>query len=218
MFILLNDLKIKFAMICVHLRNLRSIKIKMSKKFDVSQAQKLDTTERLKWNNPREIVEAADIPAGSRVAEIGCGTGWFTFEIAKAVRPRGMVYALDMQPAMLQILRARREWERILTLPCRENEFELDNGEVDFIFHANTLHECENPDVHLQETARVLKDGGRIALIEWHQTDDESQPGPPNAQRIEKSEAEKLITAAGFAVQSSDNVGPYHYLIQAMKQ
>src|SRR5438067_12910677 len=107
----------------------------MSKKFDVSQAQKLDTTERLKWNNPREIVQAANIPAGARVAEIGCGTGWFTFEIEKAVRPRGMLYALDMQPAMLQILRARREWERILTLPCRENEFELDNGEVDVIFH-----------------------------------------------------------------------------------
>lgn len=190
----------------------------MSKKFDVSQAQKLDTVERLKWNNPREIVQAAEIPPGSRVAEIGCGTGWFTFEIEKQVRPRGMVYALDMQPAMLQILRARREWERILTLPCNENEFELDNSEVDVIFHANTLHECENPEAHLQETARVLKDGGRLILIEWHQAYEESQPGPPNTQRIELDEAEKLIQAAGFQVQSRDDVGPYHYLIQAVKQ
>lgn len=190
----------------------------MSKKFDVSQAQKLDTTERLKWNNPREIVRAANIPVGSRVAEIGCGTGWFTFEIEKLVRPRGMVYALDMQPAMLQILRARREWERILTLPCRENEFELDNGEVDIIFHANTLHECDNPAAHLQEAARVLKDGGRLVLIEWHLTSDEAQPGPPDAQRIELAEAKKIIEAAGFQVQSSDDVGPYHYLIQATKQ
>ena len=189
----------------------------MTKKFDVSQAQKLDTVERLKWNNPREIVQAAEIPAGARVAEIGCGTGWFTFEIEKAVRPRGMVYALDMQPAMLQILRARREWERILTLPCNENEFELDNGEVDVIFHANTLHECDNPEAHLQEVARVLKDGGRLILIEWHWADEESQPGPPNTQRIELAEAKKFIDAAGFQVQSSDEVGPYHYLIQAVK-
>ena len=190
----------------------------MSKKFDVSQAQKLDSTERLKWNNPREIVEAAQIPAGSRVAEIGCGTGWFTFEIEKLVRPRGMVYALDMQPAMLQILRARRDnWERILTLPCRENEFELDNAEADVVFHANTLHECAEPEKHLQEVARVLKAGGRLILIEWLWADEESQPGPPNTQRIEHADARQLVENAGFAVQSLEDIGPYHYIIQAKK-
>ncbi len=46
----------------------------------------LDSNERLKWNNPAEIVAATQIPAGARVAEIGCGTGWFTFEIERAVR------------------------------------------------------------------------------------------------------------------------------------
>lgn len=189
----------------------------MTKKFDVSQAQNQNTTERLKWNNPQEIVEAAQILPGSRVAEIGCGTGWFTFELEKVVRPRGMVYALDMQPAMLQILRARREWERILTLPCSENEFELDNGEVDAIFHANTLHECEDPVRHLREAARVLKDGGRLVLIEWHLADEESQPGPPNTQRIQAEDAEQLLEACGFTVNSNEDIGPYHYIIQAVK-
>src|SRR5919112_1666136 len=119
----------------------------MTKKFEAAQAKQLDNVDRMRWNNPREIVAAVGIPAGARVAEIGCGTGWFTFELEQAVRPRGMVYALDMQPAMLQILRAKREnWERILTLPCGENEFELDHGEVDVVFHANTLHECSDPE------------------------------------------------------------------------
>ena len=191
----------------------------MSKKFDVSQAQKLDSSERLKWNNPQEFVAAVDVPAGARVAEICSGTGWFTFELEKAVRPRGMVYALDMQPAMLQILRARREnWERILTLPCRENEFELDDGEADVVFHANTLHECADPEKHLREVARVLKDGGRLILIEWHWADEESQPGPHNSERIEPDDAKKLVEAAGFTVQSLEDIGPYHYVIQAIKQ
>jgi ubiquinone/menaquinone biosynthesis C-methylase UbiE len=151
------------------------------------------------------------------VAEIGCGTGWFTFEIEKTVRPRGMVYALDMQPAILQILRARLEWERILTLPCSENEFELDDGEVDVVFHANTLHECETPEAHLKETARVLKDGGRLILIEWHWASEESQPGPPNTDRIEPEEAKKMLIDAGFRILAVTDVGPYHYAVQAIK-
>lgn len=187
-------------------------------KFDPMQAARLDAAERAHWNNPREIVAAAGIKAGQRVAEIGCGTGWFTFEIEKAVRPRGMVFALDMQPAMLQILRARlQNWERILTLPCGENSFELDDGEVDVVFHANALHECAEPERHLREAHRVLKDGGRFVLIEWHWADEESQPGPPNTERIEQDDARDLLQSAGFGIEDTRDVGPYHYAISAVK-
>jgi ubiquinone/menaquinone biosynthesis C-methylase UbiE len=175
-------------------------------------------SERLVWNNPAEIIAAAAIPAGARVAEIGCGAGWFTFELEKAVRPRGMVYALDTQPAMLQILRSRREnWERILTLPCGENSFELDDEEVDAVFHANVLHECRNAEAHLAEVWRVLKPGGALALVEWHWSDEESQPGPPNTVRIEPAQAAALLTASGFAIVESGDVGPYHYVVRATK-
>jgi ubiquinone/menaquinone biosynthesis C-methylase UbiE len=189
-----------------------------TRKFDIAQAQKLDNSERLRWNNPQEIVEAARIPPGARVAEIGCGTGWFTFQIEEAVRPRGMVYALDMQPAMLQILRAKRDnWERILTLPCSENEFELDAAEVDVVFHANTLHECEEPEKHLNEVWRVLKPGGRLIVIEWHWANEESLPGPPNTLRLEVATTQQLLKQIGFDVQETYDVGIYHYLIQAVK-
>jgi ubiquinone/menaquinone biosynthesis C-methylase UbiE len=187
-------------------------------KFDPAQAKKLNSAERATWNNPREIVAAAEISPGSRVAEIGCGTGWFTFELEKAVRPRGIVYALDMQPAMLQILRARREnWERILTLPCGENSFELDDGEVDAVFHANVLHECAEPETHLREVHRVLKDGGLLALIEWHWADEESQPGPHNSVRLELRDVHEMLRNAGFKVVETRDVGPYHYLVKATK-
>ncbi len=187
-------------------------------KFDPQNAARLDAAERTSWNNPREIVQAAGIALGSRVAEIGCGTGWFTFELERAARPRGMVYALDMQPAMLQILRAKREnWERILTLPCRENEFELDDSEVDAVFHANVLHECHEPEKHLREVFRVLKSGGTLALIEWNWADEESQPGPPNTTRIEPNDARKLVEDAGFMIEELRDVGPYHYIVQATK-
>ena len=186
-------------------------------KFNPQNAHRLDDSARAIWNDPREIVAACGIAPGSRVSEIGCGTGWFTFELERATRPRGMVYALDMQPAMLQILRAKREWERILTFPCGENNFELDDGEVDVVFHANVLHECQQPEAHLAETHRVLKIGGLLALIEWHWADEESQPGPPNTERIEPDEARQLIENAGFKIEEVRDVGPYHYIVRARK-
>lgn len=190
-----------------------------TKKYDPSKSQQLDTTTRLQWNNPDEFVANAEIPRGARVAEIGCGTGWFTFALEKAVRPRGMVYALDMQPAMLQILRAKRDnWERILTLPCSENSFELDDGEADLVFHANTLHECLQPDVHLKEVHRVLKSGGRLVLIEWHWAGEENQPGPDNTDRLEPEVVQDLLRESGFEVQLTEDIGPFHYLIQAVKK
>ncbi len=181
-------------------------------------AQFLDSDERLKWNNPREIVSAVQIPRGARVAEIGCGTGWFTFEIEAAIRPRGMVYALDKQAAMLQILETkRRHYERVLTLPCGENEFELDDGEVDVVFHANVLHETQNPEIHLCEAFRVLKSGGRMIVIEWGWADEESQPGPPNTIRLEPQTTRELLESAGFEISETGDAGPYHYVVQAVK-
>ena len=187
-------------------------------KYDPQNAHRLDDATRATWNNPHEIVAACGIAPGSRVAEIGSGTGWFTFEIERQIRPRGMVYALDTQPAMLQILRAKREnWERILTFPCGENTFELDDSEVDAVFHANVLHECDAPEVHLKEIYRVLKVGGLLALVEWNWADEESQPGPHNTERIMSDDAQKLVEDAGFTVEEMRDVGPYHYLIRARK-
>ena len=188
-------------------------------KFDPTNAQQIDATSRLQWNNPEEFVSDAEIPPGARVAEIGCGSGWFTFALEKAVRPRGIVYALDMQPAMLQILRAKREnWERILTLPCSENSFELDDGEVDLVFHANTLHECDDPAIHLKEVNRVLKTGGRLVLIEWLWKGEENHPGPDNSHRLEPETVQELLRQTGFEVQPTEDIGAFHYLIQAVKK
>jgi ubiquinone/menaquinone biosynthesis C-methylase UbiE len=188
------------------------------KKYDPSQAQSLDSLDRARWNDPVEFVAAAELPTGSRIAEIGCGTGWFTFELEKATRPRGFVYALDTQPAMLQILRSKcQNWERILALPCGENDFELDDAEVDVVFHANVLHECDDAAKHLREVRRVLRDGGTLVLIEWLWCDEESQPGPHNSVRVQKHDAAELLTESGFKVLETSEVGPYHYLIKAQK-
>ena len=191
----------------------------MSKLFDPNKAAILRSDDRLRWNNPAEIVAAVEITPGARVAEIGCGNGWFTFELERAVRPRGMVYALDMQTAMLQILETHRQnYERILMLPCAENEFDLDDGEVDVVFHANVLHECGEPIVHLREAARVLKPGGQLIVIEWKPGVGQDEPGPRADYRLAPAQTREFAEAAGFAIDDTRDVGPYHYAVLATKR
>ncbi len=191
----------------------------MSKLFDPNKADILRSDDRLRWNNPKEIVAAVGIAPGARVAEIGCGNGWFTFELERAVRPRGMVYALDTQTAMLQILETHRQnYERILMLPCGENGFDLDDGEVDAVFHANVLHECSDAISHLREANRVLKSGGRLIVIEWKPGRGEDQPGPRADYRLAPQQTREFAMEAGFEVDDTRDIGPYHYAVLASKQ
>ena len=191
----------------------------MSKLFDPNKAEILRGADRLRWNNPVEIVAAVEIAPGARVAEIGCGNGWFTFELERAVRPRGMIYALDMQTAMLQILETHRQnYERILVLPCEENAFDLDDGEVDVVFHANVLHECSEPIVHLREANRVLKNGGQLIVIEWKPGVGEDEPGPRADYRLAPETTREFAEQAGFEMSDTRDVGPYHYAVLATKK
>ena len=191
----------------------------MSKLFDPHKAEILRGADRLRWNDPAEIVAAVGIAPGSRVAEIGCGNGWFTFELERAVRPRGMVYALDMQTAMLQILETHRQnYERILVLPCAENAFDLDDGEVDVVFHANVLHECGDPIKHLREANRVLKSGGKLIVIEWKPGAGEDQPGPRADYRLSPQQTREFARQSEFEVDDTRDVGPYHYAVLATKK
>lgn len=190
----------------------------MARLFDPNKAYLLDGAERRKWNDPAAIVASVGIAPGDRVAEIGAGTGWFTFELERAVRPRGMVYALDTQTAMLQILETKRQnYERVLTLPCGENSFDLDDGEVDTVFHANVLHETSEPATHLKEAYRVLKNGGRLVVIEWLPGKGEEEPGPRPENRLSPDDVESALKTAGFSLRETKEIGPYHFAVIGTK-
>src|SRR5438045_6263976 len=79
----------------------------------------LEAPDRATWQKPDLIMDALNIADGSRAADIGAGSGWFTIHLAQQVGPRGIVYAQDVQPQMLEAIQRRVQREGLRNVEVR---------------------------------------------------------------------------------------------------
>lgn len=183
------------------------------RRFDPSRAHWLDDPERRKWLPPEEVIAALHLREGEAVADIGAGTGYFTLPMAAAVGPRGHVFALDVAPEMLAHL--QNKLAGASNVECVEAEASstgLPAASCNLVFMANVWHEFDDRAAVLVEARRVLKPGGRIAILDWR-PDVEPDHGPPLAHRIAQDTAKTTLQAAGFLVHSASYMGSYSWLL-----
>jgi ubiquinone/menaquinone biosynthesis C-methylase UbiE len=148
------------------------------RRFRHEHAHKLDDPERLKWLPPDAVVRQIARP-GARIADVGTGTGYFAVPLARAVLPGGQVFAVDMQPEMLQLLRARVPADLPIVLVEGEaTRTTLEDATADVVLLANVWHELDNHVAALAEMSRILAPDGRLAILDWRD-DVEQPPGPP---------------------------------------
>jgi ubiquinone/menaquinone biosynthesis C-methylase UbiE len=108
-----------------------------------------------------------------KVLDLGCGSGAFTTFAARAVRANGKVYAVDIQPKMLDQLRKklrRPEFQDIKNIEIKQasaHELPLENESIDLAYMVTVLPEIPDPGKALQEVKRVLKPGGILAITEF---------------------------------------------------
>jgi ubiquinone/menaquinone biosynthesis C-methylase UbiE len=189
------------------------------RRFHHSQAHRLDAPERLTWLPPDEVVQALEVRAGEAIADVGAGTGYFAVPIAKAVGSRGVVFAVDAQPEMLELLRgklAAAGRHNIRLIRAEADATGLPESTCDLVFLANIWHEFENRALVLEEAHRILKPDGRIAILDWR-PDVEREAGPPLEHRISAECAEEELAEAGFKDVSRSEVGRYSWLVQGKK-
>jgi ubiquinone/menaquinone biosynthesis C-methylase UbiE len=182
--------------------------------FHFERAHKLDDPERQKWL-PADAVVGRIARPGLRVADVGAGTGYFAIPLGRAVLPGGRVFAVDLQPEMLQILRARVPPDLAVALVEGEaTRTTLPEASVDLVLLANVWHELDDHGAALAEATRILAPGGRIAILDWRK--DVEQPlGPPLDHRIPPADVARTLEQHGWRSGTSETIGQYHYLIIA---
>jgi predicted methyltransferase len=130
----------------------------------------LEREGREEEQRPAEIFRAMGLKDGDVVADLGCGTGWFARRMARIVAPRGIVYAQDIQPEMLELVTqyaAAEGVKGIVPLLGTETDPKLPQGGLDWILMVDVYHEFQKPEPMLAAIRRSLKPTGKVALVEY---------------------------------------------------
>ena len=176
--------------------------------------ERLEGPGRARWQRPARLVRALGLRQGQSVAEVGAGSGYFVRRLARAVGPRGQVYAVDAEPRMLAVLveRLRRRGIRNVTpvLGLDGDPF-LPAGSVDLVLVVNTYHHFPGGPRYLRRLRRLLRPGGRIVNVDFHRR--ETPVGPPIERRIAREQFLEHARRAGMRLVREATFLPYQYCL-----
>ena len=164
---------------------------------------------------PESVLEAWDVRPGDKIADFGCGAGFFAIPLAQRVGSQGKIYAFDIRPEALEATRAKTRLFHLLNVDTLRADLEtalgsgLKNESVDKILIANILFQAESKEALASEALRILKAGGSLAVIEW--SDEKNIGGPSLDHRLGKSEARQFFEKNSFVFFKEFNAGSHHY-------
>lgn len=148
----------------------------------VSVAQYRDRqtwAERDQWERPAEVLDKLHVQAGSSVADVGAGEGYFTVKMAERVGPTGKVYSEDIDPAAVANLRKlaqERGLKQVEVIEGAAADPKLPEGKLDAILVVNAYHEFRRHDAMLAAFRKALKPGGLVGIIDKAAEREASQP------------------------------------------
>ncbi|MEI6715063.1 MAG: class I SAM-dependent methyltransferase [Verrucomicrobiota bacterium] len=134
----------------------------------------LERPERESEERTDLLVEAMQLKAGEIVADIGAGSGYFTWRMAQAVAPSGKIYAVEIQQEMLDLLQrnmARHGVNNVISTLGTTSDPKLPAGEIDTILLVDVYHEFDQPYEMMEAMVKSLKKGGRLVWVEFRAED-----------------------------------------------
>jgi len=176
----------------------------------------LDEATRRSWFNPEKILEDSGLRSGQVFVDVGCGDGFFTILAARKVGKGGSAFAVDMDAAAIERLNrktAENNLSNVKAIVGRAEDTVFCEKCADIVFYSIVLHDFLNPAKVLLNAKRMLKSPGRLIDLDWKKK--QTSQGPPVEIRFSEKQAQKLIEAAGFRVESVKDAGYSHYVIIA---
>jgi len=175
---------------------------------------RMEEPSRAAWQKPDEVVRALGLRPGQVACDVGAGPGYFSLRLARAVGEAGHVYAVDVEPRILSVLRDRvqssnaRNVTPVLSLP---DDALLPAASCDLILIVDTYHHFPDGPAYLRRLSRALRPGGRIANVDFHKR--ELPVGPPPEHKVAREAFLADATAAGLRLAEEHTFLPYQYFV-----
>jgi ubiquinone/menaquinone biosynthesis C-methylase UbiE len=166
------------------------------------------------WQKPDEVVAALRLRPGQVACDIGAGPGYFTLRLARAVGNAGRVYAVDVEPKILDALRERlagsglRNVTPVLALA---DDALLPAAACDVVLIVDTYHHFPDRAAYLGRLARALRPGGRLVNVDYHKR--ATPVGPPLDHRLSRETFIEEAQSAGLVVAEEPTFLPYQYFV-----
>lgn len=158
-----------------------------------------DNPARDAWQEPDSVLARMNLRPNARVADLGAGTGYFSVRLARAV-PQGRVWALDLEPNLVQHLhdRARRENLGNLFAALCTPDAAMIPEPVDAVLVVDTYHHIEDRSAYFTRLRPRLAPGGTVVIVDFRL---DAPEGPPPAMRLAPERVRAEMQAAGFVQQ-----------------
>lgn len=156
------------------------------------------------FSNPEKNLAYLDVGPGMSVADIGAGSGFYIPEIHKKIGPTGRIYAIDVQKDLLDRLKKTSNASGIGNVEViwanaeKIGGTKLRESSVDRVVASNIFSQLEKIDDFVLEMKRILKNGGKIMLVDW-----------PNL--VAKDSMKKVFEKMHFSLEKEFDAGDTHY-------
>lgn len=165
--------------------------------------------------DPKKVISTFGVEKGDVVADLGSGVGYFAIPLAKAVVPKGKVYAVDIMSDSLDLLKSKANVEGLSNLEYMRADLEAENStaisdsSVNFVVIVNTLFQLKNKTNIFREAKRILKPGGKLIIIDW--MPGSSVMGPADTERMTLDQVRVATLINGFREIKQWVPDAYHY-------
>jgi ubiquinone/menaquinone biosynthesis C-methylase UbiE len=174
----------------------------------------LERETRIQEEKPDLTVQNLNLKADDVVADIGAGSGYFSFRLAQQV-PEGNVYAVDIQPEMLAAITTRKEEQRVTNIKTvlgTENSPNLSPESIDLALMVDAYHEFAYPREMMEGIVQALKPGGRVVLLEYRLENPMIMIKP--LHKMTQKQVKKELQAVGLKWQETKEFLPeQHFLV-----
>ncbi len=174
----------------------------------------LENPQRDAEQKPDEVIAALDLKAGETMADIGAGSGYFSFRFARKLGDNGRVYAVDVNSDMIlhmnRYIRDKKV-KNVTTILSAADDPLLQDASINRFFICNTWHHVQSRPQYIALMKKMLKPGGQIIIVDYKKK--QLPVGPPPEMKMARREVIGEMEGNGFKLAKEHTFLPYQYFL-----